>query len=171
MPYLTSFTLSAVPEQDEMAPGNNTTKLAAWSGWWRGVIPRKSSAVGISWCILTVWWHPTALCASSGKRAVYPQGSQIIGSEELKTGKICQITEHMPPPVSAVGPDTARVRSQTDTTTDLRQKAKGSWMFCFCFCIWNLIFTTVQKGLLLCSDDRSLSPTLEAGCYPALTVG
>lgn len=75
----------------------------------------------------------------------------------------------MPPPVSAVGPDTARVTSQTDTTTYLRQKAKGSWMYFFFF--FNLIFTTVEKGLLLCSDDRNLSATLESGHYPALTVG
>lgn len=99
IPHL--FTLSVVPEQNEMASGNGTTKLAVWSGWWC-VISRKSSAAGTSWSVLTAWWHPTALCASSGKCAVYPQGSQIIGSEELKTGTICQITEHMRLPVSTV---------------------------------------------------------------------
>lgn len=147
MPYLTSFTSSVVPKKDEMAPGNSITKLAAWSGWWDGVIPRKTSAVGISWSILTVWWHPTAPCASSGKCAVYPQGSQIIGSEELKTGKICQITEHMPLPVSAVVPDTARVRSQILQLISVK-RPKGVGCI-FLYLISNM--HNCSESLLLCA--------------------
>lgn len=149
-----------------MAPGNST-KLAAWSGWWCGVISRKSSAAGISWSVLTAWWHPTAPCASSGKCVVYPQGSQIIGSEELKTGKICQITEHMPLPVSAVVPDTARVRCQTDTITDLSQKAKGSWMYFFVSKTSYL--QLFRKSLCYVPMEGKLSPTPESGCCCALT--
>lgn len=149
IPHL--FTLSVVPEQNEMASGNGTTKLAVWSGWWC-VISRKSSAAGTSWSVLTAWWHPTALCASSGKCAVYPQGSQIIGSEELKTGTICQITEHMRLPVSTV--------SLIQHVSDLKQilqpisakRPKGVGCGVLYFCIWNLKSSTVQKGLLLHAD-------------------
>lgn len=145
-----------------MAPGNSTTKLAAWSGWWFGVISRKSSAAGISWSVLTVWWHPTASCASSGKYTVYPQGQQITESEELKTGKICQITEHMSLPASAVVPSTACSSPQ------ILQLISGAG---YIFLIWNIIFVTVHKGLLLCADgQRSVQHLWVAAVLPWLVV-
>lgn len=92
---------------------------------------------------------------------VSAQASQITGSEDLKTGKVCQITEHMPLTVSAVIRAPAHQISNWDHNwSQLKgQKEQDALLLHFVLIwFWNLIFSMVQKDFLLCASGWKAKP-------------
>lgn len=139
-----------------MAPGNSTTKSAAWSGWWWGDISWKFSATGILWRVLTVWWHPTAPCASSGKCTSQPN-HRIRGVKDRKG-----LSDHR-----AHAPDSECCRSCSSTQISnwdhnwcqLKGQRELDALSHFVL-VWfsNLVFSMVQKDLLLCGSGWKAKP-------------
>lgn len=120
--------------------------------WWHFL---KVLCLWYLWRVLTVWWHPTAPCASSGKCTGQPN-HRIRGVKGLSDHRA-----HAPDSECCHScSSTCQISNRDHNWSQLRgQRELDALLLHFVlFWFWNLVFSMVQKDFLLCASGWKDKP-------------